>query len=437
MRLSAADLKATRERCAAALLSARKLGEEWRGQTDDKVKAETREKFDRAMADFKVQKQALDAHDAAEEVERQIELLNAPENQLPVYGQGTEKQTEKKKAAHKAATETFLRHGMQPALRILEDGGFSRPEIHALVGTTANLGGFAIDHDFRAELLRAMSGFAVIRSSGARVIPTGARRLVMPTLNGSGNSMYSSDLNASNAQATGTPSSWKSEGHTVDGNAPPTQSRPRFGQLEIDVHIWQPDAIEITQELLEDTQVPLDSLIAELLGEVKSLDEDWAYIAGNGSGKPEGLLIGITQTTTGASNATVKYSDFIDLFTQTPAQYRQNAKFMMNSKTFGSVLKLEGGDGADYGWPIFPPNALPGTIFGKPVLFSEFMPDEGASKNPVIFGDFRYYYIAERTDIRLQRLVERFAPNLAIMATARNGGKLSRTEPMRMLAQPS
>jgi len=43
----------------------------------------------------------------------------------------------------------------------------------------------------------------------------------------------------------------------------------------------------------------------------------------------------------------------------------------------------------------------------------------------------RYYLIADRQEMRIQRLAERFAPNVGLLATARVGGQTLRTAAFR------
>ncbi len=50
----------------------------------------------------------------------------------------------------------------------------------------------------------------------------------------------------------------------------------------------------------------------------------------------------------------------------------------------------------------------------------------------MIFGDFRSYIIAERLDLMVQRLVERFAPNVGFLASARIGGQVVRLAGFRL-----
>jgi HK97 family phage major capsid protein len=215
------------------------------------------------------------------------------------------------------------------------------------------------------------------------------------------------------------------------GTAPTVQNQPKFGQERIPVHDWQPDAIEVTTDLLEDSAASLDSIIAEVIAECLALDEDAAFLNGNGVGKPEGVLSGGSPNpgTDLGTSSTITYGGLVALYTALPGQYRQNARFLMNSATFGKILLLE----TTAGFPIFPPNSLPGTLFSKPIVFSEFMPSIATTAKTIVFGDFsRAYIIVDRAELRIQRLTERFAPNIGILPIKRTGGQVVRPRALRI-----
>jgi HK97 family phage major capsid protein len=112
-----------------------------------------------------------------------------------------------------------------------------------------------------------------------------------------------------------------------------------------------------------------------------------------------------------------------------PAQYRMNAAWVFNSNTMGQMMKLE----STVGMPIFPPNRDPDTIFQRPYMLSEFLPNYADSAAiSMLFGAFRHYVIAERKAMVIQRLTEKFAPNVGILATARVGGQLTVTSAFRL-----
>lgn len=331
--------------------------------------------------------------------------------------------------AHRDAFLTYLRSGsLEEARTMLTHSGFGPRETHALLGTQSDLGGFLVPPDFRAEVLRAEAGIAVFRQAGARVVPTSSSRLVFPTISGD-NNVYSSGVSGA----------WKPEGYVTGGTAPPTQNKPTTGQEQVPVHGWQPDVIEVTQELMMDSAAPLDSILAELLGETKALDEDGAFILGDGVGKPEGIMnAGLATVNTGDATK-ITYTGLLNLLMALPVQYRQRSGWLLNSQTLGAILALQ----TTAGFLIFPPNGLGnmpdgtpkgaiGMMLGRPAFCSEFMPDVAATANPIAIGDFSRYIIAERTDLRIQRLTERYAPNIGILATARLGGQLTRTNAFRL-----
>jgi HK97 family phage major capsid protein len=105
----------------------------------------------------------------------------------------------------------------------------------------------------------------------------------------------------------------------------------------------------------------------------------------------------------------------------------------------GAILQLNTGSGGVY---LFPPNQWNATILNRPVVFL----DSGmatataaggttftASDKPIIFGDFRRYILAQRRDLRIQRLVERFAPNVGFLPTSRIGGQVVLTDAFRVM----
>lgn len=420
-----AQINETRLKAGQALEEAKRLAAEWR-EADDAKKPELDEKFNRANKDATAlcaDVQRLEAHQA---VETQAAAFSQPQNRLQY--KGGQNDQDRKRDAHRRVFDTMLRHGTVRAMQELDQhGAFEPSEKHALLGSNDSLGGFLVPDDFRAELLKAEAGFAAVRGAGARVVPTSLQTLVFPTVT-AGTDPYSTDLQSNASVNTGVGYNWKSEGHTTGGTAPPLQNKPTFGNQRIPVHIWQPDAVEISQELLEDSVIPLDPLLAELFGEIKGLDEDWAFIRGSGVGQPEGILNSGCSTIASGNASLLTYGGIINLWTGLPAQYRQNGSMLMNSATFGAILKFEDTGGT----LIMPPNAAPGTLFMRPVTFSEFMPNVAASATPIAFGSFRHYVIAERTDMRIQRLNERFAPNVGFLPTARLGGQLTRREAFRL-----
>ena len=328
------------------------------------------------------------------------------------------------KDAHVDAFEAYVREGNGGALASLEKSGFKPMESMALLSTTGDLGGFLVPDDVRNEVLTDLAGFAVMRGM-CRVERTGSSALVFPGIQSA-----TTDADLYSSGYTG---AWRPEGYVTGGTAPSTQNQPKFGQTRIPVHVWAPNAVEVTQELLADSGADLDSILSRVIAETLGLDEDAGFINGDGVGKPLGVnnsLSGLSITEVNTGHATqMTYEGIIRLFSNLPAQYRQNARWLLNSLTLGEIMLIKDGEGR----PLFPINAIPGQLLGKQMVFSEFMPDIGAGTNPMIFGDFNYYGIADRMELRIQRLNERFAPNVGLLPTARVGGQPLRTAAFRKM----
>jgi len=295
-------------------------------------------------------------------------------------------------------------------------------EQFALVGNVDSLGGFLVPEDFMTEMIKELAGYTVIRPL-ARVRPTSRQAASYLVVAGSGNAQYSS----------GVTGAWRGEGWTTDQALLPQQNQPRFGRERVPVHIWCPDVIELTMELMEDSAVNLDTEIRALLAETRAMDEDSAFLLGTGVGTPKGIITeasegNITTVNSGATSGQT-YAGLVNLYTGLPAQYRQRATWAMNSYTLGLLMTLEDTEGH----LIFMPNTVPTNLFGRPIVVSEFIADGATTDNlSMIFGDFSYYAIADRMDMRIIRLVERFAPNVGIMAVARVGGQVLKTPPFRV-----
>jgi HK97 family phage major capsid protein len=420
-------LRETQHQLGQAMVQIRELGPKIpAAAAEGKPTAEMQTEFDRRLGDVTNLKAQIERLNRAIEIERELATVTngvaagAPGESQAAPGAPAVSAAPKTVEVHKRAFSLYLRGRTDEAKEALS--ALPPTERHALLSTTGTLGGFLAPEDFRAEIVKNMGGYAVVRTGGARVVPTSSSTLVFPSIAG-GTDPYS----------TGFAGNWRAEGaQGTDGSAPATQDQPTFGQERIPVHVWQPNAVVITRELMEDSVVPLDSLVAQVVAETKAQDEDYAFLRGDGVGRPRGLVdyvgAGISAVNSGAAGD-FTYNGLIDLMMNLPAQYRDAGVFICRSTAFGNILKLK--DSSQM--PLIYGQSVPGTLFGKRVLVSEHMPAVTASAKPLLFGDLRFYCIAERTDIRLQRLEERFAPNVAFLPTARLGGGLLR--PAAFVAQ--
>jgi HK97 family phage major capsid protein len=78
---------------------------------------------------------------------------------------------------------------------------------------------------------------------------------------------------------------------------------------------------------------------------------------------------------------------------------------------------------------------VPSTLLGKPVHISDSVEKIAASKKTILFGDFSYVWIADRTNKYFQQLNEKYADTgqIGFRANQRVDSKLILAEAMQML----
>lgn len=197
--------------------------------------------------------------------------------------------------------------------------------------------------------------------------------------------------------------------------------------------------IKVSEELLNDSVFDLESYISkEFARRIGSREED-AFFNGDGVGKPTGIFnatggaeIGVTT----ASSTAITADELIDLYHSLKAPYRKNAVWVLNDSTIKAIRKLKDNNG-NYLWqPALTANT-PDTIFGRPVFTSSYVPTIAAGAKTIAFGDFKYYWIADRQSRSFKRLNELFAATgqVGFLATQRVDGKLILPEAIKVLAQ--
>ena len=106
----------------------------------------------------------------------------------------------------------------------------------------------------------------------------------------------------------------------------------------------------------------------------------------------------------------------------------------MNDSTVKAIRKLKDSNG-QYLWQTSPEAGTPDTLLNRPILTSSYVPGIEAGKTPLAFGDFSYYWIADRQGRTFKRLNELYAANgqIGFIASERVDGKLILPEAVKLL----
>lgn len=168
--------------------------------------------------------------------------------------------------------------------------------------------------------------------------------------------------------------------------------------------------IKVSEELLQDANLGFDGYMAGQIAVGIDKAERAAFATGDGTKKPTGYAYSATvgASSTTASATAVTADEIIDIFYDLKAEYRASATWRMTDKTEKAVRKLKNTDG-DYIFAAALEAGSRNTLLGRPIVIDNSMDEIGAGKKFIVIGDFANYQIADRGDIVVQRLNERYA----------------------------
>jgi HK97 family phage major capsid protein len=179
-------------------------------------------------------------------------------------------------------------------------------------------------------------------------------------------------------------------------NNPPGQFMEGLGELEIKAESLR-YAVCASRDILEDASVNVESWMFNKVSIAFRNTVSEAILAGDGIGKPLGLLhssAGIQACDTGPNTPAgiFTWQDLISVQFQVPVQWHSVAVWVMNQRTFGQVLTMSDAMGR----PLMiasPVNAGQYIISGLPVKIATQMPDCVPGATPVLFGNLQATYL--------------------------------------------
>ncbi len=282
--------------------------------------------------------------------------------------------------------------------------------LNSLVIGTDSEGGYLVPDEFERTLVDGLQENNIFRGL-AHVIQTtsGDRKIPVVASHGS--------------------ASW------VDEEGAYQESDDAFSQVTIGAYKLG-TMIKVSEELLNDSVFDIQSYLASEFARRIGNAEEEAFINGNGTSKPTGVLNTAEVGVTAAGATAITADEIIDLFHSLSVPYRGKAVWLLNDTTVQYLRKLKDGNG-QYLWQPGLVAGAPDTILGRPVKVSRYMPAIGAGNKTIAFGDFNYYWIADRQGRSFRRLDELFAVNgqVGFRGSERVDGKLILPEAVKVLKQ--
>lgn len=228
----------------------------------------------------------------------------------------------------------------------------------------------------------------------------------------------------------------KGTANWIDEEGPYEDSDDTFSQITIGAHKLG-TTIKISEELLRDSVFDLEDYISREFARRIGAREEESFFNGDGNGKPLGVLAesgGAEVGVTAASATAITVDELMELFHSLKTPYRNKAVWVMNDATVKAVRMLKDKNG-QYLWQSSLTAGTPNTLLGRPVYTSAYMPVATAGAKAIAFGDFKYYWIADRQGRSFKRLNELYAKNgqIGFVGSQRVDGKLVLPEAIKVL----
>ena len=211
---------------------------------------------------------------------------------------------------------------------------------------------------------------------------------------------------------------WVGETDARPETATPTLSETKVPMGEIYAN---PAA---SQRALDDAFFDLEGWLNQNISEEFAIEENKAFVTGNGINKPMGILAtaGLPTVASGAAAAISNPDVIVDMIYKMSAAYRSGAAFYGNGATTAGLRKLKDGQG-NYIWQPGLVAGTPATLGGYEQVELEDMPAVAAGAFPMFFANLRQgYMIADRIGIRTLRDPYTHKPFVHFYATKRVGG---------------
>jgi len=320
-------------------------------------------------------------------------------------------------AEYKAVFDKYLRTG-------LNESELKDMQTKSLIAGSDPQGGYAVDDALFGQIEKLQRNQSAMRKI-ARTVRSGHGTLKFITSN--------SDLGAN----------WVSE----------EESRPNldagtFNLASISAQECYANS-KVSNILLDDSEIDLDSFIAEDVADKFSALEGAAFTNGNGVGRPRGIFSYDTSTDpdgtrawgsveyvpsskSGAFASVAPQDDLIDLIHAVKPKHRQRGSFLMNSETLATIRKWT--DSSGLLWEKSLAKGQPSFLLGYPVYEDSNVPAIAADSLSVAFGDFHSFYtIVDRRGITLIRDQVTSKGFTQFYLTRRTGGGIINFEACKFL----
>ena len=240
--------------------------------------------------------------------------------------------------------------------------------------TTDAAGGYLIPTGFQAQLDQALLAYFQAYSAFTELPTAMGNDLHWPTVNDT-----------------------SIKGHLLTENTQDTVQVATFSEVVFYAYMFTSYIVKASLQVVQDSALPLESILANLLGErLGRILADY-FTTGTGSSEPHGIVTAATNASVSSCSASaITRDNILDLIYSVDPAYRSapGSALMMKDSTLKAIAKLTIGTSDDR--PLWQPSIItgqPDTIEGYRYYINQSMAAIGASAKSVVFGDLKKFVI--------------------------------------------
>lgn len=277
-------------------------------------------------------------------------------------------------AAEKRAVDAFLR-GESRSVEFLPPTA----EARALNKAGATLGQTLVPTTMYDRIVVSLRDLSTVMAAGATVRQTGSGEdITVPVSNG-----------------------WSAASIVAEQGSIGI-SEPTFGS-SITLRAYKYGFLaQASPELLADSAFDAEEYLAGQGGNALATGTGAHFVAGTGTGQPNGIIRGTIGRTTVATNA-VTGDELIDAFHSLLRPYRASAVWLFNDSTVAAIRKIKDSTN-QYLWQPGLAPGQPDTLLGRPVLTDPAVPALGTGNRFGVIADMRRAYVVRLAGgVRVER----------------------------------
>lgn len=383
-------------------------------ETPDERAAEIESEFDTMMADYDKLGQRVQREERLAQAQKD---LDRGDSRRPL-GDDDEQRGAGGDIEYRAAFHEYLSCEGQigamsaEARSVLQGGMVTLPKEERAQTTAGAAGGYTVPDEQMMAITKAMKAHGPMYDDDICTVinTTGGNPIPMPTVD-------DTDKEASE--------------HT-EGNSLPDGSDPAddvvFGLEALGAFAYKTGFIKVSRELADDSREAMETLLGDLLGERCGRIANRRLTTGTGANQPQGIVVGAGSGLETETASKIVWDDILNLEHAVDPAYRSSpgCRYMLNDNSLLSMRKIKNTQG-DYVWSegSVTKGILP-SFNGRPYSINQHIADIAAGSKPIVFGDFKKFYVRKVGTILIGALQgERFWPGFGIAGWIRFDGRLS------------